>query len=81
MHLSFHTHILDLHIQYTDYIGSYALLQKVSEFQMTIALIQGNLTLLVQPIINTRGGGVEKCRVTGNSILLIHHRCEERVRH
>jgi len=23
MHLSFHTHILDLHIQYTVYIGSY----------------------------------------------------------
>lgn len=44
-------------------------------FQMTITLIQENLTLLVQPIINTRGGGLEKCRVIGNSILPIYHGC------
>ncbi len=42
---------------------------------MTIALIQENLRLRVQPIINTRGGGVEKCRVIGNSILPIYHGC------
>lgn len=38
-------------------------------------LIQENLTLLVQTIINTRGGGVEKCKVIGNSILPVYHGC------
>lgn len=79
-----HTFYIYLHILYTDFITrshTHAQVQKVFWFQMTIALIHKNLTLLVLPIINTRGGGVEKCRVIGNSILLVYHRCEERVRH